>query len=128
MLKLGYEIASSQISYLGHDSQKSVLVVAFKPDSNNKISIYEYANVNDVVFDNLMTSVSRGSYFINNIKKESSKFPFTRLQITDPVLVFEQILNESLYGTPFAQIPAGAFQIPQSFLKTVIAANAAWCW
>jgi KTSC domain len=128
MLKLGYSVKSSQISYLGHDSKKSILVVCFKPDKNNEVAIYEYQNVTETVFDSLMTSDSRGSYFIKHIKKDTVKYPFLKTQLTDPESVFEKILDESLFGVPLAHIPEGSFQIPQSFLKSRIAANASWCW
>jgi hypothetical protein len=63
------EISSSNIKSVGYDKQTRILEVEF---NNNQV--YQYYDVEDRVFSELMSAESKGKYFYENIRKNYSYF------------------------------------------------------
>jgi hypothetical protein len=58
-------VGSSNIAAIGYDDQNAILTIAFSKDN----SIYEYYDVPQYEFDNLMAADSKGSYSNKHIYK-----------------------------------------------------------
>jgi hypothetical protein len=56
-------VSSSSLSSIGYDSQKKILEVEF-----NHRGIYQYFDVPQDEYDDLMNASSHGSYFYHNIR------------------------------------------------------------
>jgi predicted transcriptional regulator len=56
-------VESSTIAAVGYDKEAHILEIEFHHGA-----IYQYANVPEKVFDELMSSPSQGAYFLNEIK------------------------------------------------------------
>ena len=56
-------VESSNIESIGYDSNSKILEIEF-----NNYSIYRYYEVAEDVYDELMVSESKGSYFFRKIK------------------------------------------------------------
>lgn len=68
-------VNSSQISEIGYDKATNVLEIEFKADG----SVYQYQNVDEKLYTELMEAESVGSFFSKNIKKNPAKYPFTNM-------------------------------------------------
>jgi len=64
-------VESSALKAVGYDSATQILTVIFKKSGAR----YDYKQVPQKVFKNLMTAPSKGSYFMKNIK---GKYESTR--------------------------------------------------
>ena len=69
------KVESSQLESVGYDSQNNKLEIEFKGGS-----LYVYDNIEPEIHDALMKAESVGSFFIHNIKKNSLKYPYTRIE------------------------------------------------
>ena len=67
-----HEVNSSQISYIGYDTNSQELYVKFR----NTGKVYKYFNVPDNVWNDFKNSASVGKYFTANIK---SKYSFEQI-------------------------------------------------
>lgn len=56
-------VSSSNIKSIGYDSDNMILEVEF-----NNLTIYQFFNVPNSVYNNLMNAQSHGKYFASNIK------------------------------------------------------------
>ena len=56
-------VSSSNIASVGYDAESSTLEVEF-----NNGSLYQYFDVSENVFHELLSASSVGSYFANNVK------------------------------------------------------------
>ena len=56
-------VQSSNLATIGYDSETETLEITFL-----KSGIYEYRNVPQIIYDELMNSPSHGSYFSREIK------------------------------------------------------------
>jgi hypothetical protein len=56
-------VSSSSLASIGYDPQSEKLEIEFKNQT-----IYEYYNVPQVIYDQLMAAPSHGSYFSANIR------------------------------------------------------------
>lgn len=66
-------VKSSQFQAVAYDAATKKMRIQFKN------SVYEYDNVQPEDHAALMASDSKGSHFINTIKKQPEKFPFRKL-------------------------------------------------
>jgi hypothetical protein len=66
-----YPVSSSNISEVGYDSQTETVLIRFL---NN--TIYAYKGVNEIVFEELKTAPSIGSYLNRNFK---NVYPYERV-------------------------------------------------
>lgn len=71
-------VVSSQISSIGYHPEDDKLAVEFKGGS-----VYRYDNVGAEMHKDLMAAESKGSFFIQFIKKFPDRFPYVRLRDTD---------------------------------------------
>lgn len=69
------KVESSQLASVGYDESKQQLEIEFHGGS-----IYVYDNVESQLHSDLITAKSVGSFFINNIKRQSMKYPYTKIQ------------------------------------------------
>lgn len=58
-------VKSSNLSKIGYDKASSTLIIAFKSGS-----IYEFQDVPEEYYINLLKSPSIGNFFSNNIRKK----------------------------------------------------------
>ena len=108
---------------VGHDEQSSKLIVAFLPNANGAVAIYEYSNVDQTLFKQLVDASSRGSFFINNIKNNPTVYPFQR--ITNGLAsTFLEILPIEQYGIKKTSIDQQWFDL----MSSVKINNTSWCW
>lgn len=56
-------VSSSNIRSIGYDAEKLLLEIEF-----HSKAVYQYSNVPILVFENLKSAISHGSYFSKNIK------------------------------------------------------------
>ena len=56
-------VNSSNIESVGYDREQNILEIAFKGGG-----IYQYFNVSEAIYDELMAAESHGKYFHANIK------------------------------------------------------------
>ncbi len=61
-----FKVKSSNLDYIGHDG-KETLYIKFKSGAN-----YKYSPFSKERFEEFKSSSSKGSYFINEIKDDSS--------------------------------------------------------
>lgn len=66
-----HKVNSSNIVSIGHDTKKKILQVEFKNGN-----VYEYRNVPEDVYLDLMGAESVGSYFNANIRMD---YPYSKL-------------------------------------------------
>jgi len=64
-------VSSSNIASIGYDNATEVLEVEFLNGS-----IYEYRNVSSVVYEELMSAASHGSYFNREIRMS---YPYEKI-------------------------------------------------
>ncbi len=64
-------VQSSNLGAIGYDSSTETLEVEFLDGS-----VYEYRNVPQVVYDQLMNAPSHGSYFNHEISKS---YPYSKI-------------------------------------------------
>jgi hypothetical protein len=65
------EVDSSNLASVGHDSGSETLEVEFKNGS-----VYQYYNVPDALFSELMAASSKGAFFNTYIR---NAFPYSRV-------------------------------------------------
>lgn len=76
-------VTSSQVHSLGYDAANQRLHVYFpKLDKDKKVvgvaSHYSYANFPPEKFEEMMAAESKGSFFIQKVKKMADVHPFTK--------------------------------------------------
>jgi hypothetical protein len=64
-------VSSSNVASIGYDEPSQTLEVEF-----NNGAVYQYYNVTQVVFDQLMQAGSKGQYLAHNIK---NSYPYSRV-------------------------------------------------
>jgi hypothetical protein len=74
------KVVSSQIDAVGYNKEAKQLDIQFKGGS-----VYRYDNVEADLHEKLMNQDSVGSYFINFIKRDPQKYPYTKLRGPDVV-------------------------------------------
>jgi hypothetical protein len=67
-----YPVLSSNVAEVGYDSQNETVLVRFM---NN--TLYIYKGVNEVIFEELRTTASVGSYINRNFK---NVYPYERIE------------------------------------------------
>lgn len=67
-------VKSSQISAMGHDAAHKVMTVQFKNGST-----YEYQNVDEALYNKIMSADSVGKAFDAEIKKQAGAHPFSKV-------------------------------------------------
>ena len=65
-------VQSSNLASVGYDSDNMVLEIEFL-----KGGIYQYSNVAEQIYNDLINASSKGKYFDQNIKKAG--YPYTRV-------------------------------------------------
>lgn len=65
-------VESSNLASIGYDADKQILEIEF-----NHGGVYQYFDVSQDVYDELMDADSHGKYFVYNIKDE---YEFNRLK------------------------------------------------
>lgn len=130
---VGFQVTSSQLTAVGYVPGDSLLVACFPASGTQpQGSVYTYENVPETVFDGLMHAASKGSFFINQIKKQAALYPFVKQPIV-PDNAFQTVLSETQYSgiaglrarlTSFLTLsdPIGAFVALTGF------ENAPWAW
>jgi KTSC domain len=63
-------VASSNLVSVGYDERSEILEVEFKGGR-----VYQYMNVPQIVYDQLMSASSQGSYFNANIRNNYAAVP-----------------------------------------------------
>lgn len=69
-------VESSQLKEIGYDAETQTLEVEFKSGTGG---VYRYANFTQGDWDAFNAAESKGSYFIQNIKKNPAKYPYRRM-------------------------------------------------
>ncbi len=64
-------VQSSNLAFIGYDPSTETLEVEFTDGS-----VYEYKNVSQFIYDELMSASSHGSYFNREISKS---FPYEKI-------------------------------------------------
>lgn len=64
------DVDSSMLVSIGYDEKKKILEVEFTSGG-----VYEYYDVEKVIYDELMNADSLGHYFINNIRDDYDYSP-----------------------------------------------------
>lgn len=67
-------VKSSQISHIGHDAEKSRMVIQFAKGGTR----YVYENVTAAQHEALVGSESVGSHFHTNFKNKAEDFPYSK--------------------------------------------------
>lgn len=65
------QVESSNLNSVGYDDETNILEIEFKDNS-----IYQYSNVPEYIYNELLTADSKGSYLHKNIK---GKFNYQRI-------------------------------------------------
>ena len=69
-------VESSQIAAIGHDPKTNTLAVKFPANKKGVSSVYHYANFDARQFEAFKQAESKGSYFGQNIKRNTEAFPY----------------------------------------------------
>lgn len=72
-------VESSQIAAIGHDPATNTLAIQFPGKGDKPGSVYHYANFTADDFKAFQDAESKGSFFGKNIKKNTEKYPYTRI-------------------------------------------------
>lgn len=72
-------VESSQIAAIGHDAATNTLAIQFPGKGDKPGSVYHYANFTADDFKAFQEAESKGSHFGKHIKKNTEKYPFTRV-------------------------------------------------
>ncbi|MEE3649496.1 MULTISPECIES: KTSC domain-containing protein [unclassified Brenneria] len=72
-------VKSSQIHSIGHDAATNTLAIRFNGRNNVPGSLYHYSNVTADDFAAFSGAESVGSHFYRNIKPNTDKFPYQRI-------------------------------------------------
>ncbi|MBW9334546.1 KTSC domain-containing protein [Herbaspirillum sp. RU 5E] len=72
-------VESSQIAAIGHDAATNTLAIQFPGKGDKPGSVYHYANFTAADFKAFQEAESKGSFFGKNIKKNTEKYPYTRI-------------------------------------------------
>lgn len=59
------KVSSSNLASIGYDSSSNTLQIEF-----NSGTIYNYSNVPEIIYDELMSASSHGKYFHANIRTD----------------------------------------------------------
>jgi hypothetical protein len=68
-----HQVSSSSIYEVGYDEKNQVLEVMFTSKA-----IYQYKNVPKAIYEEFIGAPSLGTYFLNNIRDNNTKYPFER--------------------------------------------------
>jgi hypothetical protein len=71
-------VNSSQIHSIGHDAATNTLAIRFK-SRGEPAALYHYSNVSVDDFAAFKGAESVGSHFYKNIKADTERFPFQRI-------------------------------------------------
>lgn len=71
-------VESSQLSAIGHDPASNTLAIRF-PEKNGTSRVYHYSGVDAEFFDRFLHAESKGSFFIREIKSNTERFPYVRM-------------------------------------------------
>jgi len=63
------QVESSNLASIGYDAKNEILEVEFKHGG-----VYQYFDVPESIYDDLMNASSHGQFFDKNIKKAGYKF------------------------------------------------------
>jgi len=77
------EVVSSNISHVGYDETKGILVVKFKAGAT-----YEYDKVPVLEFQNLLKAESIGKYFSSKIR---NKYVTRKIDSFDPLILVDHL-------------------------------------
>lgn len=72
------QIESSQIHSIGHDPVSNTLAIRFK-SKGEPAALYHYQNVSADDYAAFSGAESIGSYFYRNIKPDTDRYPFQRI-------------------------------------------------
>ncbi|WP_343743121.1 KTSC domain-containing protein [Herbaspirillum huttiense] len=72
-------VESSQIAAIGHHAESNTLAIQFPGKGDKPGSVYHYANFTADDFKAFQDAESKGSFFGKNIKKNTEKYPYTRI-------------------------------------------------
>ncbi|MAF04378.1 KTSC domain-containing protein [Herbaspirillum sp.] len=72
-------VESSQIAAIGHDAATNTLAIQFPGKGDKPGSVYHYANFTADDFKAFQDADSKGSFFGKHIKKNTEKYPYTRI-------------------------------------------------
>ena len=89
-----HRVNSSLISFVGHNPETNTLRVVF-PRKGEGYSHYNYSNFSAEMFAGFLAAESQGKYFLQNIKKETEKFPFYATTPTLEELAQIEAIEES---------------------------------
>lgn len=74
-------VESSQIHSVGYDPETLILEVAFRTKSPDQVSVYQYDDVSEDVYDAFMASSSKGKFLHAHIK--NGGYPFRKIGTED---------------------------------------------
>ncbi|MFJ3048559.1 KTSC domain-containing protein [Herbaspirillum chlorophenolicum] len=72
-------VESTQIAAIGHDTATNTLAIQFPGKGDKPGSVYHYANFTADDFKAFQEAESKGSHFGKHIKKNTEKYPYTRV-------------------------------------------------
>jgi len=72
-------VESKQLASIGHHAESNTLAIQFKGWDGKPGSVYHYANFTAADFKAFQDAESKGSFFGKNIKKNTEKYPYTRI-------------------------------------------------
>jgi hypothetical protein len=75
-----HKVESSQFAAIGHVPELNLLAIQFHPKKLTGLSdIYHYEGVSAEMFAEFLGAESQGSFFIQRIKKDPARFPYTKV-------------------------------------------------
>lgn len=77
-------VASSQIHSIGHDPATNTLAIRFRNNKGEPSSLYHYENFTAEEFEEFRAAKSTGSHFTKHIKTFDKKYPFKKIDETEP--------------------------------------------
>ena len=79
-----HEVNGSEIHSIGYDPATQTLRIAFPNRKTGLVqSTYDYANVTQATFDDLMKADSKGEYFEWHIKPHTETYPYKKLVVEE---------------------------------------------
>lgn len=79
-------VESKQINAIGHCKDTNTLAIQFKNWKGEVGSTYHYSNFTAEDFEAFKGAESFGRYFGENIKKETEKYPFRKVEVSPDVV------------------------------------------
>lgn len=127
MKPIGFIVVSSQIGVVGHNSSKNLLTIAFNMDKNGAYSIYEYENVDKILFEELILADSVGSFFHQHIKMTARVFRKISVS-SDILLFFSELRAVSEFRNEFRNFRKIQPNAQDKINGNQVHINALWCW